>query len=204
MTMSAHTSRADHLSGPSELRAQVDTLGRAVYDRVADTPTPRLDRLLVGLSKAANHSRLWLAVAAAVAALGGGRGRRAACQGVLAVALTSAVTNLILKNLARRQRPARLDNQPTPHSRRVRPPVSPSFPSGHAASAFAFASATGHALPSVRMPLLAAAATVAYSRVHTDVHYPSDVAIGAVVGELCAGVAQRLTTHLTGCAAAKT
>jgi undecaprenyl-diphosphatase len=204
MTMSARSSRADHLCGPSELRAQVDTLDQAVYDAVADTPTPRLDRLLVGVSNAANYSRLWLATAAAVAALGGSRGRRAACQGVLAIALTSAVTNLVLKNLARRQRPARSDNQPMPDSRRVRRPVSTSFPSGHAASAFAFASAMEHALPSLRVPLRVAAATVAYSRVHTGVHYPSDVAIGAVVGDLCAGVAQRLATHLTGCAATKT
>ena len=204
MTISASVNRVDHLDGPSELRVQVDALDRAVYDAVADTPTPRLDRLMVGVSNAANHSRLWLAIAAAVAVLGGDRGRRAACEGVLAVALTSAATNLILKNLARRQRPTRSDNQPTLESRRVRRPVSTSFPSGHAASAFAFASAMGHALPSLRVPLRAAAATVAYSRVHTGVHYPSDVAVGALVGDLCAGAAQRLAAHLTGCAAAKT
>jgi len=186
------------------LRAQVDALDRAVYDAVADTPTPRLDRLMVSVSNAANYSRLWLATAAAVAALGGARGRRAACQGVLAIALTSAVTNLVLKTLARRQRPARSDNQPVADSRRVRRPVSTSFPSGHAASAFAFASAMGQALPSIRVPALVAAGTVAYSRVHTGVHYPSDVVIGAVVGDLCAGAAQRLATHLTLCAATET
>lgn len=61
----------------------------------------------------------------------------------------------------------------------------------------------GQALPSVRVPLHVAAATVAYSRVHTGLHYPSDVAIGAVIGDLCAGAARRLATHLTGCAANK-
>jgi hypothetical protein len=56
-----------------------------------------LDPVLVGVLNAANHSRLWLATAAAAAVVGGERGRRAACQGVLAIALTSTVTNLILK-----------------------------------------------------------------------------------------------------------
>ncbi len=196
MTTPAHATGMDHLRWLSELRAQVDALDRAVSEAVADTPTPRLDRLLVGVSNAANYSRLWLATAAAMAALGGGRGRRAAYQGVLAVALTSAVTNLVLKPLARRQRPARQDGQPVPDSRRVRRPVSPSFPSGHAASAFAFASAAGQAAPSIRLPLHVAAVAVAFSRVHTGVHYPTDVAIGAVIGDLCAGAAPLLAARL--------
>ena len=150
------------------------------------------------MSNAANYSRLWLATAAAMAALGGSRGRRAACEGVLAIALTSAVTNLVLKPLGRRQRPARQDGQPVPDSRRVRRPVSPSFPSGHAASAFAFASAAGQAASSVRLPLHMAAATVAYSRVHTGVHYPSDVAIGVLIGDLCAAAVRRPARHLPG------
>jgi undecaprenyl-diphosphatase len=148
--------------------------------------------VLVGVSNAANCSRLWLATAAAAAIVGGGRGRRAACQGVLAIALASTVTILILKPLARRKRPARLAGRPVPDSRRVRRPVSPSFPSGHAASAFAFASAMGHAVPGARLPLRVAATTVASSRVHTGVHYPSDVAIGAVIGDLCGWAVGRL------------
>jgi membrane-associated phospholipid phosphatase len=117
---------------------------------------------------------------------------------VLAIALTSVLTNLILKPLAGRQRPARSGDRPEPESRRVRQPASRSFPSGHAASAFAFATAVGQVAPSLRMPLYVAAATVAYSRVHTGVHYPSDVAIGAVVGSLCGGCVRRLVARLPG------
>lgn len=203
MTMLARGSGNDHVCWLRELRALVDAVDRAEYDAVADTATPRLDRLLVGVSNAANWSRLWLATAGAVAVVGGGRGRRAACQGVLAIALTSAVTNLVLKPLAGRRRPARCDDRLVSDSRRVRRPASRSFPSGHAASAFAFASATGQAVPSARLPLYVAAATVAYSRVHTGVHYPSDVAIGAVVGELCGRAVRRLAIHLAGCAATR-
>jgi undecaprenyl-diphosphatase len=184
-----------HVRWLGEVRRLVDAVDREVYDTVAATPTPRLDRLMVGVSTVANYSRLWLVTAAAMAVMGGPTGRRAARQGVLAIALTSAVTNLVLKPLARRQRPTRSDGRPVPDSRRVRRPVSASFPSGHAASAFAFAAAVGQAAPGVRLPLHVAAATVAYSRVHTGVHFPSDVAIGAAVGELCGRAVGRLATR---------
>src|SRR5947207_4824650 len=198
MTRPAPASGVDHPCWLSELRALADSVDRAAGEAIAGTETPRLDRLLVRESNAANYSRLWLVTAAAAAVVGGSRGRRAACQGALAIALTSAVTNLVLKPLAGRQRPARSHDHPVPGSRRVRQPASRSFPSGHAASAFAFATAVGQAAPGVRLPLYVAAATVAYSRVHTGVHYPSDVAIGAVVGSLCGGSVRRLATHLPG------
>jgi undecaprenyl-diphosphatase len=61
-------------------------------------------------------------------------------------------------------------------------PRSTSFPSGHAASAFAFATGVAADLPAAGIPLSAAAAVVAYSRVHTGVHYPADVIAGSVAG----------------------
>lgn len=192
MATTASRSTAARMRWPDQVRALVDATDAAVSDAIAGTATPDLDRVLVGVSNAANFSRLWLATAAAVAVVGGGRGRRAAGQGVLAIALTSAVTNLILKPLAGRDRPAGKGGRPMPESRRVRRPASASFPSGHAASAFAFAAAMGHAAPEARLPLRAAAATVAYSRVHTGVHYPSDVAVGAVIGDLCGWTVGRL------------
>jgi undecaprenyl-diphosphatase len=195
MATLARDSGADPAQWLGELRTQVDTVDRAVYGAVAGTATPHLDRLMVRVSNAASYSRVWLVTAAAVAAVGGGRGRRAAAHGVLAIALSSAVTNLGLKPLARRRRPARADDHPVPDSRRVRRPASASFPSGHAASAFAFASAVGEVVPGFWLPLHVAAVTVAYSRVHTGVHHPSDVAFGAVIGDLCGWAVRRLAAR---------
>jgi len=73
-------------------------------------------------------------------------------------------------------------------------PTSRSFPSGHAASAFAFSSAVGGELPALSTPLRLAATTVAYSRVHAGVHYPGDVVIGALIGAGM-GTATRLLAH---------
>jgi undecaprenyl-diphosphatase len=61
-------------------------------------------------------------------------------------------------------------------------PTSASFPSGHAASGFAFVEAVGEVVPGIAMPLRLLAAVVSYSRVHTGVHYPGDVIAGAPVG----------------------
>ena len=61
-------------------------------------------------------------------------------------------------------------------------PGSTSFPSGHSASGFAFATAVGDQLPRLALPLRFLAAVVAYSRVHSGVHYPSDVLVGSVIG----------------------
>jgi len=116
-----------------------------------------------------------------VAVAGGHRGRRAALEGVVAIGVTSATVNLGIKPIARRRRPDRLETALF-EDRHVPMPASASFPSGHAASAFAFAYAIGRHLPALALPIRLLAAAVAYSRVHTGVHYPGDVVIGSVTG----------------------
>lgn len=170
-----------------EWLADARDLDQAVYAAIARTPTPTLDQAMSGLSRAANYSRLWMASAAALALVGGKSGRRAA------VAVTSIVVNLPLKQVARRQRPDRA-GQEVPVDRQVRMPTSLSFPSGHSASAFAFAAGVGNGLPLVAVPLHAVAGVVAYSRVHTGVHHPGDVVVGSILGTVLA----QLTTRALG------
>jgi undecaprenyl-diphosphatase len=159
---------------------ELDSIDQAVYRAIAATPSPTLDRGLRRLSSAADHSKLWLALATALA-LRGGRPRRAALLGVASIGLASATANIVAKRLLRRARPDRA-GVAVPADRKVRMPASTSFPSGHAASAFAFATAVGDELPAAWLPLHALAAAVAYSRVHTGVHYPGDAIIGSLMG----------------------
>ena len=168
-----------------------ERLDLAIYAAVASTPTPALDDAMRRLSHAADYSRLSIASAALLAATGGRRGRRAATGGLVALGVTATVINVAVKPLARRRRPDRLLGE-VPLARHVRMPRSGSFPSGHSAGAFAFATGVGHADPLAAVPLRALAAAVAYSRVHTGVHYPADVLGGALIGTALAG----LTKHV--------
>jgi undecaprenyl-diphosphatase len=156
-------------------------LDNAIYAAVASTRIPLLDRAMRRLSRTADHGKLWLAVAVGLGLLGGDAGRRAGRRGLVSLGIASATANLILKPLARRHRPER-EEEEIPSSRNVPLPRSSSFPSGHTASAFAFAVGAGAEMPTVKWPLWTLAAAVGYSRVHTGAHYPGDVAAGALVG----------------------
>ncbi len=156
-------------------------LDLAVYQAVESTPTPLIDATLRRLSHAANHAKVYMAVSALLFALGGPKGRRAAVNGMVAVGANSLVVNIPMKRFGRRPRPVRGAVR-LAEARHVTMPDSTSFPSGHSASGFAFAVAVADAVPALGVPLRALATAVAYSRVHTGVHYPGDVIIGSLVG----------------------
>ena len=160
----------------------------AVYAAIAATSTPSLDRAFRRLSRAADRSKLWVATSAVLALTGGPRGRRAALNGMVSVAVTSAVVNGLMKPLSGRRRPERAMHR-VPVERQVEMPRTRSFPSGHAASATAFASGVAIALPEAGVGLTVAAGLVSYSRVHTGVHYPIDVIAGSLTGAAIAPLA---------------
>jgi membrane-associated phospholipid phosphatase len=75
---------------------------------------------------------------------------------------------------------------------------SPSFPSGHTSSAFAMATSLSLAYPEwyIMVPSFAYACTVAYSSMYLGVHYPSDVAAGALIGAGCAYLSYKVNKAL--------
>jgi undecaprenyl-diphosphatase len=170
---------------------ELSAMDRALYAAVANTPTPYLDDGLRDLTRAADNSKLWLAIAGALA-LGDAKSRRAALTGVVSIGAASALVNVGVKTFARRRRPQREDHAP---DRFVPMPTSTSFPSGHSASAFAFAQGVSSVLPVLSGPLHLAAAAVAYSRVHTGVHYPGDVVAGSLIGIVSGGLVSRVLSR---------
>jgi undecaprenyl-diphosphatase len=166
---------------------ELAAVDEAVYRAVAATPTPTIDEPLRRFTSAADHSKLWVGAAAAMFLVGGAKGRRAAITGLAAIACTSAFVNLPLKLAGQRRRPD-AEAAGVPIGRRVEMPTSASFPSGHSASAAAFASSVSSVAPVLGLPLGVAAAAVGYSRVHSGVHFPGDVVAGAVVGSSLGGI----------------
>jgi undecaprenyl-diphosphatase len=83
-----------------------------------------------------------------------------------------------IKNLIRRPRPV-LEDLP----QLVKVPTQLSFPSTHSATSFAGARAFAPLLPGGDV-LYGVAAAMAFSRVYLGVHFPSDIAAGALLGSL--------------------
>lgn len=151
-------------------------------------PTP-IDRGLRALTTSANHGLLWFGVGAVLAATGK-RGRRAALRGITSLAEASLVSNTLIKPLVGRRRPA---GDRVSRLRQIgKQPWTSSFPSGHAASAAAFATGAAVEWPATAAVLAPLAGAVAYSRVHVGVHYPSDVVTGAAIGAGIAAVGAKI------------
>ncbi|MEC5180385.1 bifunctional phosphatase PAP2/diacylglycerol kinase family protein [Arthrobacter sp. CG_A4] len=154
-------------------------LDRKLMRAVSALPGGRHDKFFRQLSAAANNGKLWLGLAG-IMAMFPGKVRRAAVHGLLAQGLASGVTNLGFKTLLPRARPL---PEHLPAFRFVHPqPTSSSMPSGHSASAAAFALGVGLVRPGLGAALAPVAAGVAYSRVHTGAHWPSDVLFGSAIG----------------------
>jgi membrane-associated phospholipid phosphatase len=171
------------------LRQHLSALDRQLFDLVATTDSAVLDRVLPRLSLAANYGRLWMGIAAVLVLTGRPDARRAAIHGMTSLAVASATANVLAKGVFPRGRP-HLAGVPVVR-RLVRAPVTTSFPSGHSASAVAFATAASMEMPVLTVPLGVLALAVSVSRVATGAHYPSDVVAGMALGAAVAGLTRR-------------
>jgi len=157
----------------------VNEVDRAISRAISSLPPTPLDTAMKALSGAADHSKLWFGLALLLA-LRKGTMRKAAVRGVLSIAATSPLANAVLKPLLPRRRPAA--SELPAYQTIANPPRSSSFPSGHAASSAAFATAVAMESPRTALAVVPLAAAVAYSRVHVGVHWTSDVVVGAALG----------------------
>jgi undecaprenyl-diphosphatase len=156
-------------------RAGIDRrLFRVINDLPHSTTSDRYVSVLSDLGEGLG----WVAGGAALAILGGSKGRRAGMATAIASLAATYVVQQRVKPLFRRVRPfvnreARVVGiRPADHS----------FPSGHSASSFAAATALAFFYPRAAPLAYTLATGVAVSRVHLGVHFPSDTAVGGGIG----------------------
>lgn len=156
--------------------AALDRLDRALL-RTARTRahTPALERAVSAYARLGEHAACWLALGAIGAATAPDAERRRGWLRGVGVVAAAVGFNYAVKLTVRRPRPV-LPGLPA-----LSPVISSlSFPSAHATTSFAAARAYRGLAPTGA--LYAAAAAFALSRPYLGVHYPSDVAAGAVLG----------------------
>lgn len=164
--------RARLRSGPVGRRiAQADL--RMYHAIRRDLHVPGLVEPVRRFSHAGEHAAVWLAIGAAGIAVD--RARRGRWARATAAVGSAYLLNTAIKAAIGRRRPA-IEGLPA----LMQTPTGLSFPSAHASSSFAAACAFSPLLPAG--PLYAGATAMAVSRVYLGVHYPSDIAAGAVLG----------------------
>ncbi len=131
----------------------------------------------------------WGAVWAAIGLAGAAAdpARRSRWLRGAAVGPGAVVANYAVKLAVRRPRPKLRGLPPLATA-----PSALSFPSAHATSSLAAATAFGRVEPRTRVPLHALAAAICITRPYLGMHYPSDVLAGAVLGIAIGGLVPQL------------
>lgn len=136
--------------------------------------TPGVEATARALGRAGNNGAIWFGIGVLLAIID--RGNREAWMVCALLGPVAIGLNYVVKAIVKRPRPV-LEGLPPLGGA----PSSLSFPSAHATSSFAVATAMTRVEPWGALAFVLALA-LALGRPYLGMHYPSDVAAGAVLG----------------------
>ncbi|MDO5517351.1 MAG: phosphatase PAP2 family protein [Clostridium sp.] len=140
---------------------------------------PFMDKWMVFITRQGDIAGIWIIIAIVMFTIDGHFKDGASI--ILTLALCAILGNLILKNIFSRKRPF---HTKTEILLLIPKPKDYSFPSGHTMSSIAAATVIfnmNHILGIISWII---AILIAFSRIYLYVHYPSDIAAGAIAGFL--------------------
>ncbi|AGF55688.1 undecaprenyl-diphosphatase [Clostridium saccharoperbutylacetonicum] len=152
-----------------------------------------MDKIMIICTYLGNGGAIWIAIAALLTI--SKKYRKVGFLTLGALALSAILGEGILKHLIQRTRPC-IDIPAI--DMLIAKPLSYSFPSGHAASAFAAVTVLSKYFKKYRIVLLGLALSIAFSRLYLYVHYPSDVIAGIILGLMCGKASMTLLQFITG------
>lgn len=139
-----------------------------------------LNRIMVFVTTIGNHGIVWFLMA--VPMLFFSNLRRTGISVILAMAVAFLCGEIIIKHIVKRNRPCKSIEK---KEMLIKRPIDYSFPSGHSTSSFAVFTVVLLNLPQICIPVFILACMIAFSRMYLQVHYPTDVACGIIIGVIC-------------------
>jgi len=144
---------------------------------------PLLDRIMTIITQIGNGGIVWIMFS--IYLIHSTNYRMEGYMVIISLVLTAIIGEGIIKHLIRRARPFIKINQ---RALLISMPITYSFPSGHAASSFAVAGVFIIMNSDISIYITILASLIAFSRLYLNVHYPSDVLTGMLLGLLCSTV----------------
>lgn len=160
--------------------SKIKKIEEDILSLFAKIQTPLLNKIMVFFTVIGNGGTIWLLIS--IPLLVNYSSRIRGIKLIISLALAGFLGEIIIKRLVCRIRPS---EDLEPEELLIKRPKTYSFPSGHTASSVSASLTISFCFPYLTIPAFLLASLIATSRLYLQVHYPSDVLAGAVLGAIC-------------------
>ncbi|MHC1721302.1 MAG: phosphatase PAP2 family protein [Clostridiaceae bacterium] len=142
-----------------------------------------LDSAMPRITALGNGGIVWIIISLIL--ISNESGKKLGFMVIFALILTAIIGEGAIKHIIKRTRPFVHDLE---KKLLIVKPITYSFPSGHTSSSFAAAGIFFSVHSKFTLFAVVLAALIAFSRVYLNVHYPTDVFMGIILGLICSQI----------------